>query len=151
MSPEESKETPQKNEKGFKTVGDTPKRHKRALKKIKKRLCTQSDDNSIQEQTSSPIRNTEMCSSPISEMTDVTDEEQSNDEMESDRTETESEVEEGSMMEEERMETKKMTMVSKEASQTISASYPNPGQRAPVEKTGWADIVAGAEGEDDTW
>ena len=69
--------------------------------------------------------------------------------MESERTETESEAEEGSMMEEEQMETKEMTMVSKEASQTISASYPNPGQKAPTEKTGWADIVAGAEGEED--
>ena len=109
----------------------------------------------MQEQMSSPLGNTEMRSSPISEMTDVTDEEQSNDdgdEMESDRApETEFKAE-GSMMEEERMETKEMSIVNKEASQTVSASYPNPGQRVQTEKdtTAWAEIVAEAE-EDDTW
>ena len=108
----------------------------------------------MQKQMSSPLGNTEMRSSPISKMTDVTDEEQSNDdgnEMESDRApETESKAE-GSMMEEEGMETKEMSIVNKEASQTVSASYPNV-QRVQTEKdpAAWADIVAEAE-EDDTW
>lgn len=156
-SSEDLKGNPKNDEEGFKVAGDTPKRCRRALKKKKKRLSSISDENSFQDPTSSPLGN--MPSSPISELTDETEDERSNeagDEMESDRT-PETELEEEETMveeEEERMETKEIPEA--EASQTISESYPNPGQKVQVQiekdPTGWADIVAEAEGaEDDTW
>ena len=91
-----------------------------------------------EEQPGSPMGNSGMPSSPISEMTNVTDGEQSNDagdEMDSERIpETESEERPVVEAEEERMEIKETPIVNKKASQMISASYPKLGQKVVVRK-----------------